>query len=118
MRAPFGRRQHRYAVPVAVAVALVVHVSVLGTVQALDLSLTATPFKIAPHDKAAKQDDELATNCRFDVLLATGARATECLAPWHDPDQCIGDVPANYYIDLSSCFGRKHDKDDDKPQQV
>jgi len=103
MRAPFGRRQHRHAVPVAVAVAIAVHISALGTVEALHLSIIGTPFDHGKHVKPATPAQELATNCRFDAVLASGARATECLAPWHDPDRCLGDVPANFWIDLSQC---------------
>ena len=114
MRAPVGRRTHRYAVPLGIAVALFVHVGVLGTVEALDISIVGAPFSNAGHDKPKQAEAELKTNCPFDVMLATGARAAECLAPWHDHDACLAEVSANYWIDMSSCTR----KPDDAAQQV
>jgi TonB family protein len=103
MRASAAKRTQRYAVPVGIAVALVIHVTVLGAVNALDLSRLAAPLTHSAKDA----QPELATNCPFDALLAAGARVAECLAPWRDADTCLSQVQDNYWIDVSSCRGAK-----------
>jgi TonB family protein len=101
-----ARRTHRYAVLVGIGVALLVHVTVLGTVEALDISLVGT-FAASGKARPHKADPDLAASCPFDALLASGARAAECLAPWHDPEACLAQVPDNYWIDLSQCHRGK-----------
>ena len=104
-----GRRK-RIAVPVAVAVAVAVHVLVLGGAEALDLSIVAAPFgHVNVRPRPVKPEPRLAEDCPFDVLLATGARAVNCLAPWHDPDACLDRLPDDFRIDLSGCLGRPQD---------
>jgi TonB family protein len=110
MRAAAGRRTHRFAVPTAIAVAVLIHLSVLGTVEALDLTIIGAPFSHAKHvDEVAAP--QLKSSCSFDVMLATGARAAACFAPWNDPDACLSELPANYYIDLSAC-SRRYDRNE------
>jgi TonB family protein len=103
------RAAKRYAVPTAIAIALVVHGVALAALASSDFAIFGTPMGATPHvpPAEAKPDPELATSCPFDVLLASGARAAMCFAPWRDDaDQCLDDVPNNYYIDLSGCLGR------------
>ena len=97
------RRDTRFAVPLAMAVALVVHVILVGGAEALDLSLLGAPFGHAGAATPPKPVPPLATNCPFDAMLATAARAAACLAPWQDPDACFDALPINYRIDRSGC---------------
>jgi len=103
-----GRAAKRYAVPLAIAIALGVHAVALAVLAGTDLSILGTPMWTVPHaPKEEAPPPELASSCQFDVLLASSARAAMCLAPWHgDVDDCFADVPNNYYIDLSGCLGR------------
>ncbi|HTR49964.1 MAG TPA: TonB family protein [Kofleriaceae bacterium] len=102
------RAAKRYAVPLAIAIALGVHLIVLAVLAGTDLSILGTPLWTVPRAQAAEAPPpDLASSCEFDVLLASSARATMCLAPWgRDVDECLADVPNNYYIDLSGCLGR------------
>ena len=100
-----GRRVTHAVTWTAIAVALVVHGAVLGTVKELDLSF-ASGF--GHHDvKVAAADVDLKTNCLEDAMLATSARITLCYAPWQDDvDRCVEDAQTNAIIDLSSCQAR------------
>ncbi|HLL21596.1 MAG TPA: TonB family protein [Kofleriaceae bacterium] len=87
---------------------MVLHAGFLGTVSAFGVELTGQGFSTkASTDLAALDPDiELQTTCSGDALLATGARAVMCLAPWRgDVEGCVDDVPMNLWMDLSSCRG-------------
>jgi TonB family protein len=102
---PTARRNRRVpegAIWGCIAIAVMIHVALLGSVQAFDLSMARDAVIEAPIDP----DIELQTTCTGDVLLATAGRAVMCLAPWRgDVEGCTDDVPMNMWMDLSSCRG-------------
>ena len=91
----------------AAVAAVLVHATLLGSVQAFGLSI------VGHHDAdraAARKppvvEAELKTTCTGDVVLASGARAAMCLAPWNaDVDGCASDAMMSLWMDLSSCQG-------------
>lgn len=96
----------------AVGAALVVHATLLGTVQAFGLQMVGEGFvadskpkhPVDEDDLALQDAPELKTTCSGDVLLATGARAAMCLAPWNsDVPGCGSDTVMSMWMDLSSC---------------
>ncbi|MBA3460675.1 MAG: TonB C-terminal domain-containing protein [Deltaproteobacteria bacterium] len=93
----------------AVGAALLVHAALLGTVDAWGLSmvsggLAADQQKDLTAAAEPPPEPELKTTCGGDVLLATGARAAMCLAPWNaDVDGCGSDTIMTMWMDLSSC---------------
>ena len=91
----------------AIVAAVLVHVALLGSVQAFGLSLVGKAFVTTASHRAATpvpEDPILRSNCPGDVVLATGARAVMCLAPWSsDVEGCGSDVVMSMWIDLSSC---------------
>ncbi|TMQ08029.1 MAG: TonB C-terminal domain-containing protein [Deltaproteobacteria bacterium] len=94
---------------VAVAIALVVHGAILGTVHAFGLSIiTEGLVGRGPAKPSADADDaELKATCFNDAVFAISGRAAMCLAPWvHDVDQCLSDAQMSLWLDLSSCQGR------------
>ena len=117
MRGADARRTRRFAVPVAAGVALAVHLVVLASVELFDLSIIGAPFiHSASAAKPEPVESELVKKCWFDVVLASGARATECLGPWHDNAACLRDVPANFWIDMSAC--KSNDSATEPAQQI
>ena len=88
-----------------------VHAAFLGSVQAWGIGIGATSGFVAPGQGTAAvapapAAPELQTTCSGDVLLATGARATMCLAPWNsDLPGCGSDVYVQMWMDLSACQG-------------
>lgn len=102
------RRRGRAATPAtvwaAVIAALLVNGTVLGTVDALDLTMVGQGLATHASNRTLAAADELKSNCIGDGLLASSARMTMCFAPWHDDtDQCLYDARMTMYIDLSSC---------------
>lgn len=103
------RRVNKAAIWAAVAATLVVHAAFLGTVQAWGIGAVGGGFVATPSQNNAAvtpspPEPELATTCTGDVLLATGARASMCLAPWNaDIPGCGGDVLTQMWMDLSAC---------------
>lgn len=94
----------------AIAAAVAVHGTVLGSVQAFDLSLVGEGFAVNARDLAALTEPALATTCSGDVLLATSARAALCLAPWRDDvDGCLDEARLAMWMDLSACQARDSD---------
>ena len=91
----------------AVIAALVVHGTVLGSVEAFELSLVRDGFTARGRTTPAEVERALQTTCSGDVLLATAARAALCLAPWRDDvEGCSDDVVMTMWMDLSSCQAR------------
>ncbi|MBL0219464.1 MAG: TonB family protein [Myxococcales bacterium] len=91
---------------VAAGVAVLVHATLLGSVQAFGLSIVGKGFVSSSEHQIAKavEEPELHTTCASDVILATGARAAMCLAPWNaDVDGCGSDTVMSMWMDLSSC---------------
>ncbi len=90
----------------AAIAALLVHGSVLGSVEAFDLSLAGDGFAVK-RDVLAQviEDADLQTSCTGDVLLATSARMAMCLAPWsaQSADTCRENVTTMMWMDLSAC---------------
>ena len=104
------RRVNKAAIWAAVAATLVVHAAFLGTVQAWGIGAVGSGFVAPGQSNAAATPappaPELKTTCTGDVLLATGARASMCLAPWNsDVPGCGGDVVMQMWMDLSACQG-------------
>lgn len=101
------RRQHRVSgatLWATLGAALLVHGTVLGSVQAFGLAVVGDGFTAKA--KPRVEDIALQTTCSGDVLLATSARAAMCLAPWRDDvEGCGGDVMMTLWMDLSSCQG-------------
>jgi TonB family protein len=101
------RRVHGSTLWATVGAAVLVHVAVLGSVDAFGLALvnTASPS----HEVEDPADDEVALEptCSGDVLLTTSARLAMCLAPWKDGDigTCRDDVLMTMWMDLSACQG-------------
>lgn len=89
----------------AVLAALLVHGTVLGTVQAFDLAVVGQGMSTRHHGGlAAAVATEIKPSCTGDALLAAGARASLCFAPWQsDVDTCLHDAQMSMYIDLSGC---------------
>lgn len=103
-----GRRSRRSARTLwaCVAAALLVHGTVLGSVQAFDVALGRGGFVATTGGAAVPAPDAptLTPTCRGDALLATGARAALCLAPWRDDvGACGQDLEAMMWLDLSAC---------------
>ena len=98
-----GRRVTPATLWAAIAAAIVVHASVLGTVEALDLramgqGMSTRKMAEAPPEVAIK------ANCQGDTMFASSARATLCFAPWvSDVDSCLHDSEMAMYMDLSGC---------------
>ena len=90
---------------VVLAVTIVVHGAVLGTVHALGMTVVGEGFVKA--QKRAVEDPDLAMGCVSDAMLAASARTTLCLAPWRtDTDDCVTEAQTDMWIDLSSCQAR------------
>lgn len=104
------RRVNKAAIWAAIGATLVVHAAFLGTVQAWGIGAVGSGFVAPGSGSAAATPEppvpELATTCTGDVLLATGARASMCLAPWNsDVPGCGSDVYVQMWMDLSACQG-------------
>jgi TonB family protein len=93
---------------VAVIVALAVHGAVLGTVNALGLTMIGQGFAAGSMPRPEPDADaDLKTSCFSDVVFATSGRAAMCLAPWvGDVDKCVSEMQLNLWMDISSCQGR------------
>jgi TonB family protein len=77
---------------------------VLGTVEALDLSVVGEGLGARKIHAMAGTASELKAGCISDALLASSARAGLCFAPWRaDTDQCLYDAKMAMYLDLSGC---------------
>src|SRR5262245_6762302 len=76
-----GRQTRPATLWAAVAAALIVHGTVLGTVEALDLSVLGQGMSTRKIEDKALAAVTLNSNCTSDVLLASSARATLCFAP-------------------------------------
>jgi TonB family protein len=88
----------------SVLAALVVHGTVLGTVEALDLAVVGQGMSTRASTGEAAVAIELKSGCSGDAILASTARATMCFAPWRsDVDQCLADAEMAMYMDLSGC---------------
>jgi TonB family protein len=90
----------------AVTAALIVHGTVLGSVEALDLTVVGQGMstRASLGKGALAAGTELKSNCIGDGLLASSARMSLCFAPWRDDtDQCLYDARMSMYMDLSSC---------------
>jgi TonB family protein len=98
-----GRRATPAAIWAAVVATLVVHVAVLGTVDAFDLAnFGQSGMSTRKMEEALAT--ELKSNCLGDAMLASSARATLCFAPWRaDTDQCLYDAQMTMYIEMSGC---------------
>lgn len=100
------RRDSEKTLWAAVIAALVVHGSVLGSVDAFGLSLAGDGFAVKRDVLAtAIEDAELHTSCTGDVLLATSGRMAMCLAPWstEDLETCRDNATTMMWMDLSAC---------------
>src|SRR5690349_9545267 len=95
-----GRRTAPANTWAAIAIALVVHGTVLGTVHAVGVRAVDGFGAVA---KAIEVPD-LKSGCVGDVALASSARFTMCFAPWqNDVDTCLHDAQMAVWMDLSSC---------------
>ncbi len=102
---PRARTVNTSTVWAAAGAALLVHATLLGSVQAFGLSIVGhhTADIDAP-SKPAVEQTELKTTCAGDVVLAMSARAALCLAPWNaDVEACGNDAMMSLWMDLSSC---------------
>jgi protein TonB len=105
---PTARRHSRgnQTLVAAAIAALLVHGTVLSSVEAFGLSFGGSAGFAAKGPAVADDDQpELKTSCSGDVLLATSARAAMCLAPWRggDVSECENDAQMSLWMDLSSC---------------
>ena len=105
-----NRRVSRRTLYAAIAAALLVHGAVVTSVKTFELSYVTEAFSAsvagAGASDAEAQLAALKTTCAGDVLLATGARAAMCLAPWNaDVEGCGGDTTMAMWMDLSRCQG-------------
>jgi TonB family protein len=85
---------------------LLVHGTVLGTVEAFDLAVFGQGMstRTMASKNLAAMEVPLKTSCLSDGLLASSARATLCFAPWrNDTDECLADAEMQMYMDLSGC---------------
>ncbi|HEY5951255.1 MAG TPA: TonB family protein [Kofleriaceae bacterium] len=82
---------------------MLVHGTVLGSVEAFDLAVFGQSG-MSTRKLEAAQAVALKSNCRGDALLASSARVTMCFAPWRsDTDDCLNDARFAMYMDLSGC---------------
>ncbi|CAN5642808.1 hypothetical protein BH11MYX1_BH11MYX1_40910 [soil metagenome] len=91
---------------VAIAAAFGLHALIAVTVY-------VTEANHVPHavTSAFVEEPELQTGCVSDAALASVARATMCLAPWHDDtDACLADAQMSMWLDQSSCYAQKETK--------
>src|ERR1041384_5971735 len=104
------RRVRQSMLWAAVAASLVVHGAVLGTVNALGLSMISEAWnRGAASPKLVMEEAELKTTCAGDAALTTSGRVAMCFAPWvADVDQCVADAQMSLWIDISRCQARKH----------
>jgi TonB family protein len=87
----------------AIGAAIVVHVVVLVTVHAMEVSETGGFGQQIAHAAEAPRP-ELEPTCRGDALLAGAARVAMCGAPWQqDVDGCLDTARMYTLIDLSAC---------------
>src|ERR1043165_4558431 len=102
------RRVRQSMLWAAVAAALVVHAAVLGTVNALGLSMISEAWnRGAASPRLVMEEAELKTTCAGDAALTTSGRVAMCFAPWvADVDQCVADAQMSLWIDLSGCQAR------------
>ncbi len=109
---PTARRTRRVRTSTlwaAVCAALLVHGAILGTVQALDISVRGDGMhaRTAARDAVAEDRAELKPSCFNDVVFASTGRSALCFAPWiAEVDQCLADAQMAMWIDLSSCQAR------------
>ncbi len=100
------RRESEKTLWAAAIAALLVHGSVLGSVEAFDLSLAGDGFAVK-RDVLANviEDADLKTTCSGDVLLATSGRMMMCLAPWNSDtvELCRENALTMMWMDLSAC---------------
>jgi TonB family protein len=81
-----------------------VHGTVLGTVEALDLSVVGQGMSTRGNKPQLAAATTLRSNCVGDALFASTARAAMCFAPWQsDVDQCLADSEMAMYMDISGC---------------
>lgn len=100
------RRESKHVLWAAAVAALLVHGSVLGSVEAFDLSLAGDGFAVKRDVLAGViEEPDLKTSCTGDVLLATSARMAMCLAPWstEDVETCRDSARTMMWMDLSAC---------------
>jgi len=106
------RRQRRIkrATVAAVLAALVVHVTLVASVEAFGLGFVGRGFDPTALVPRAPEDEvvDLQTTCAGDAALAATARTALCLAPWRNGDleTCTNDVQMNLWMDLSGCQAR------------
>jgi TonB family protein len=100
------RRGNEKVLWAAALAALLVHGSVLGSVEAFDLSIAGDGFRVKTDVLAnAIEEPDLQTTCTGDVLLATSGRIAMCLAPWggESVDTCRENAMTMMWMDLSAC---------------
>ncbi|MGE0551168.1 MAG: TonB family protein [Kofleriaceae bacterium] len=88
-----------------IGAAVLVHATVLASVQATGISLVGDSFTVkSAREELAAVEPGLKTSCSGDVLLAASARLSLCLTPFHDDvERCFEDAQMAMWIDLSSC---------------
>lgn len=88
---------------VATFTAVLVHGTVLSTVEALDLAVIGQGMSTRDATQALVPP-ALKSSCMGDALLASTARMSLCFAPWRsDVDGCLADAEMAMYMDMSSC---------------
>lgn len=104
------RRQKRanLATLAAVLAAVIVHSTLVATVDAVGLPFGHHAHAAATADPNQPEATELASGCAGDAALTAVARGAMCLAPWQggDLEACGNDVQMNMWIDLSGCLAR------------
>lgn len=102
------RRTGRHANSIAwsaIAAAIIVHGTVVGTVHGLGLSLVGNGF--SRRERAPEVAKELRAGCIADAVLAAGARGALCVAPWRrDVDDCLAEAQLDTLVFMSACWAR------------
>src|ERR1041384_2066318 len=105
------RRVRESRIWTATAAALVVHGTILGSVNALGFSLVGEGLGPRSSRSAAMADADadaaLRESCGSNVMLAMSGRTAMCFAPWvGDVDHCLDVAQMNLWMELSSCQAR------------
>lgn len=107
-----SRRGQPSRIWAALVAALAVHAAILGSVDALGLSVLGKGGRHGEGGRratrVAAEEIELKASCFNDAVFATSGRSALCFAPWvASVDACLHDAEMSLWLDLADCQGRR-----------